>query len=93
MNIGVDIMGGDFAPEKPLEGVKLAARELSESDKLFLFGKAGQISEYLSGANIPINKIEIIDCDENIEMGDDPVRAFLEKEFCNIQRFCLSKAK
>jgi len=86
MNIGVDIMGGDFAPEKPLEGVKLAARELSENDKLFLFGKGALIRDSLSDLDIPLNRIKIVDCDENIDMGDDPIRAFFEKKNSGITK-------
>ena len=39
MRIGVDIMGGDFAPEKTIEGAILATKELSKETQLVFFGQ------------------------------------------------------
>ena len=39
MRIGIDIMGGDFSPEKTVHGAVLANEHLSENSKLILFGK------------------------------------------------------
>ena len=39
MRIGVDIMGGDFAPEKTINGAILAAKELPKETKLIFFGQ------------------------------------------------------
>ena len=39
MRIGVDIMGGDFAPEKTIDGAILAAKELSKETQLVFFGQ------------------------------------------------------
>ena len=38
MNIGLDIMGGDHAPDATIRGAMLAHKEISETDRLFLFG-------------------------------------------------------
>ena len=39
MKIGIDIMGGDFAPKKTIEGAVLSLKHFHNGEKLFLFGK------------------------------------------------------
>ncbi len=86
MNIGFDIMGGDFAPDLTIKGVILAAQELLENDKLFLFGKEEIIRESLSKYNIPMQKFEIINAPQTIDMGDDPVKVIREKNNSSITK-------
>ena len=38
MKIGIDVMGGDHAPEAIVSGAVLASRELSASAKIILIG-------------------------------------------------------
>jgi glycerol-3-phosphate acyltransferase PlsX len=38
MKIALDVMGGDFAPQNPIGGVKLALESLPAITKLFLVG-------------------------------------------------------
>ena len=38
MRIGIDIMGGDYAPEKIVQGVLLAKEEIKDKTELVLFG-------------------------------------------------------
>jgi glycerol-3-phosphate acyltransferase PlsX len=38
MRIGVDIMGGDFAPKKTIHGAILAQEEFTQDVKIVLFG-------------------------------------------------------
>ena len=39
MRIGIDIMGGDYAPSKTLHGAILAVKEFPKNTTLVLFGK------------------------------------------------------
>lgn len=80
MNIGVDIQGGDFAPNAVLDGVILASKVLDKNDKLFLFGEEEVIRKYLADQGVDANIFEIVNCSETLAMGDDPVRSFLEKK-------------
>lgn len=48
MRIGVDIMGGDFAPEQTTLGAIAAWRELPSDITLVLFGDRQQILPFLS---------------------------------------------
>ncbi|MBR5984228.1 MAG: phosphate acyltransferase [Bacteroidales bacterium] len=80
MNIGVDIQGGDFAPDAVLEGATLALDFLDKDDKLFLFGNEEYIRKYFANRSVDAGVFEIVNCSETFAMGDDPVRTFREKK-------------
>lgn len=79
MNIGIDIMGGDFAPDETIKGVILAKKLSSEDVNLFLFGPESQIRTKLIEYNATPENFHIINCSETLDMGDDPVKSFAEK--------------
>ena len=45
MKIGLDVMGGDYAPEATIAGAIMASKELSTSDKIVLIGDEQIIRE------------------------------------------------
>ena len=47
IRIGIDIMGGDFAPNKTIEGSILAANDLSQNIQLVLIGDETKILKEL----------------------------------------------
>ena len=47
MRIGIDIMGGDHAPEKIVQGVLLAKEEIKDKTELVLFGDKKKIENLL----------------------------------------------
>ncbi len=79
MKIGVDIMGGDFAPKASVLGAIKAYNELPEDVKLVLIGDEVRIKEILIGENVEPNLFEIVHTDEVITMGDHPAKAFAAK--------------
>ena len=80
MNIGVDIYGGDFAPDAVLDGVVLALEVLDKDDRLFLFGNEEYIRKYFANRRVDAGVFEIVNCSETFAMGDDPVKTFREKK-------------
>ncbi len=86
MRIGIDIMGGDYAPKKTVEGAILALKELSAEDKIVLFGKKDSILTELKKHNISHTNFEIIDCEDIISMGAPPTRAFKSKPNSSIAK-------
>lgn len=79
MNIGIDINGGDFAPDEILKGAILAQKHLDAKDRLFLFGdEAGILAKLKEFGENPGDYVTV-NCSQTIEMGDDPVKSFLEK--------------
>ncbi len=47
MRIGIDIMGGDFAPQKTIEGTVLSMDEIASGTEIVLFGIKEKILEEL----------------------------------------------
>ena len=77
MNIALDVMGGDHAPEATVAGAVLAARSLNID--VSLVGKPALIEEHLAkhdtgGLNLPI-----VPASEVIEMDDKPAKAVRNK--------------
>jgi len=79
MNIGLDIMGGDFAPASSIGGAILALQSLPDSDILFLFGNEELIKQELSKRNIESERLRIVHAPEVIGMSDQPMKAFKQK--------------
>ena len=79
MRIGIDIMGGDYAPMEPTLGSILAFKELPSSVTLVLLGDRNAILPILKQNNISESAFEIIHAAEVIEMNDSPTRAFVQK--------------
>ena len=79
MRIGIDIMGGDFAPQKTVHGAILAQKELPEETEIVLFGNKNDILAELKPHYISEDLFEIVDCTEVIDMGEHAVKAFKQK--------------
>lgn len=79
MKIGVDILGGDFAPDANLSGVVLAKSELPTDVTLVLLGDKDQIFSGLSLLGADPVDFEIIHAPDVITMHDHPTRAIPQK--------------
>lgn len=79
MKIGLDVMGGDFAPEATINGALMAAEALSGSDKILLIGDKDTINSHLADKSYPAGRIEIVHASQVIEMGEKPLKAISSK--------------
>jgi len=79
MKIGIDILGGDFAPEANISGAVLAKRELPTDVQLVLLGDRDQISSGLSLLRENPDEYEIVHAPDVITMHDHPTRAIPQK--------------
>lgn len=79
MKIGIDILGGDFAPDANIKGAILAQRELPSEVKLVLIGDRDQISSGLSSFGGNPTDFEIVHAPDVITMNDHPTRAIPSK--------------
>jgi glycerol-3-phosphate acyltransferase PlsX len=86
MRIGIDIMGGDYAPQKTVHGAILALNELPNDTKIVLFGRESEILSELKQYNIDANNFEIINCTDVIDMGEHPTKAFKSKPNSSIAK-------
>ncbi|WP_320054736.1 phosphate acyltransferase PlsX [uncultured Acetobacteroides sp.] len=78
MKIGVDAMGGDFAPEAVVLGAIEAQKQFSDV-RLVLIGDKVKIEEILVREGANIASFDIVHTDQVIEMGEHPVKAFSSK--------------
>ena len=77
MNIGIDMMGGDFAP---LEAVKGVQQYLSQSDnQLFCIGDETQLKELFQRHGISSPFLHLVHASEIIGYHEHPTKALKEK--------------
>lgn len=81
MKIAIDVMGGDFAPQELILGVKNYLQENNEAN-LILVGNEKVIKELWQ--NIPTDKCEIYHTDEVVEMGEHPLHALRKKKSASV---------
>jgi glycerol-3-phosphate acyltransferase PlsX len=79
MRIGLDILGGDYAPEAAVCGAILATRQLPEDSRLVLIGDESSIVSICKREQFDLSLFDIVHTSERIEMGDHPARAFSQK--------------
>jgi len=79
MKIGIDVLGGDFAPEANLGGASLARKELPADVKIVLIGDQKSILSGLSSLNEDASNYEIVHAPDAITMHDHPTRALSQK--------------
>jgi glycerol-3-phosphate acyltransferase PlsX len=84
MRIGLDVMGGDFAPQAIIEGAADSLRHLSSDDKLVLIGDKDSIHNKLAEMKTNLSHLEIIHTTQVIEMGDVPSKAYSQKQDSSI---------
>jgi len=80
MKILVDAMGGDNAPLCVLQGAAQAAAEFGDGMELVLLGEEAAIKDCAAQNKIDLAPFEIINCTENIDMHDDPVKSVRHKK-------------
>lgn len=78
MRIGLDILGGDFAPDATIGGALLALKELPPSVKLVLIGDEVLIKKALEKEK-SASAFEIVHAPDVIGMGEHPTKAFSQK--------------
>ncbi len=79
MRIGVDIMGGDFAPEATLSGAVLARKDLPDETELVLFGDQDQIKVIATRERYDLSGFTVFHTTHSIGMGDHPAKSFSKK--------------
>ncbi|MBU0693982.1 MAG: phosphate acyltransferase PlsX [Candidatus Omnitrophica bacterium] len=80
--IGLDVSGGDFAPEEILKGAILAKEEFNAD--VILIGVREEIEKELSRYKSTSGKFVIMDAPEKIGMGESPVSSVRRKRNSSI---------
>ncbi|WP_353124314.1 phosphate acyltransferase PlsX [Parapedobacter pyrenivorans] len=86
MKIGLDILGGDFAPEATIQGAILAAKQLSEDQKIVLIGDQDIAKQHIEQAGENPAFFEYVHAPDLIGMGEHPTKAIAQKPNSSISR-------
>ena len=84
MNIGLDIMGGDFAPEAIVLGAIEARKEISSKHSITLVGDLEVAKNILFKEQVDPNLFTLVHASEVIEMGDHATKAMRSKQDSSI---------
>ena len=82
MRIGIDAMGGDFAPKECIKAVLEEASVENCEYQFFIFGEQKALSEYQEALTHP--KIIVIHTGESIGMGEHATKAVASKKESSI---------
>jgi glycerol-3-phosphate acyltransferase PlsX len=84
MNIALDIMGGDYAPQEALKGVGLFLSDNQAPVNLILIGDESQATPLLSSSGIDASKVKVVHAPQVIGMHEHPTKALKEKQQSSI---------
>lgn len=84
MRIGIDVMGGDNAPDAILEGALESLKRLKPDDELVLVGRGDVIDSALADRGIRDDRVTVVACSQVIAMDDSPVEAVRTKKDSSI---------
>jgi phosphate acyltransferase len=85
MKIGLDIMGGDYAPAEAIKGVQLFCEEVQDTSMhLLLIGDADAAAPYLSLLDGHRHRYTFVQAGEVIGMDEHPTKALKEKPASSI---------
>lgn len=94
MRIGIDAMGGDYAPVEILKGAALYKESVPSGIDLVLIGQKKVLQEELTKLQLAVDSFEIIDATEVILMAEHPTKALSKKPDSSIAKgFGLLKQK
>ena len=88
MRIGVDVMGGDFAPDPILEGALQATTQLESDDVVVLYGDKAIIDAAVSTFEGAVASIEVVGTTETVSMDESPVDAVRTKQDSSLVVMC-----
>src|SRR5689334_6011967 len=84
MTIGLDMMGGDFAPLEAVKGIQLYLSETAAPAMLLLTGDEQQINPLLKEYGISADKVRVVHAPQVIDMHEHPTKALKEKQQSSI---------
>ena len=84
MNIGLDMMGGDFAPLEAVKGVAQYLEETNSRVTLTLIGDKTQLDSLLQEYKIQSGLVKVVHAEQVIDMHEHPTKALKEKQQSSI---------
>jgi glycerol-3-phosphate acyltransferase PlsX len=84
MKIGIDIMGGDFAPLEAIKGIQQYLQEKKGKAHLYLLGDEEEITPLTEEHSLSPNDFTIVHAPQVIGMHEHPTKALKEKQKSSI---------
>ena len=84
IRLGIDAMGGDFAPENVILGAIDALSCMDSGTELVLIGDSRHITEVCRHYGVDSGNFVIVNASQRIEMGERPVEAYNRKRDSSI---------
>lgn len=84
MRIGIDMMGGDFAPREAVRGIALFLKNFDRFVELYLFGDQSLVVPMLAEEGIANSQYTIVHAPQVIGMHEHPTKALKEKQASSI---------
>lgn len=84
MNIGIDMMGGDFAPLEAVKGLKLYLSAGTPAASLYLIGDETLVNPLLEQYQVSSPNLHLIHAPEVIGYHEHPTKALKEKQRSSI---------
>ena len=79
MRIGIDMMGGDYAPSSTIRGSILARKALPDDVEIILIGDQEVYSRYSEENHLDVSGLSIVHTSDFVGMEDHPLKVFKEK--------------
>lgn len=84
VSIGIDMMGGDYAPLEAVKGVRAYLAAFSHPSELLLIGNQEELETLLSAHEITSSRVRIVHAEEVIDMHEHPTKALKDKKKSSI---------
>lgn len=84
IRIGLDMMGGDFAPEEAVKGAAAWLEEGHQHVHLVMIGQEEKINKITAGYGLPAEMYTVVNASQVIEMHEHPTKALKEKQDSSI---------
>lgn len=79
MNIAIDVMGGDYAPEAVIDGIIESIDLLTNGETILAIGPQDTINNLFNSRNFSSSQVRVIHAEQVIEMGEHPTKALSQK--------------
>jgi glycerol-3-phosphate acyltransferase PlsX len=84
MKIGIDMMGGDYAPLEAVKGISLYLAEQGDASSLVLLGDEAQVNPLLESHGLSGMGLQVVHAPQVIDMHEHPTKALKEKQQSSI---------
>lgn len=86
MKIGLDVLGGDYAPNSTIVGAIEAQKVLKNDQRIVLLGDEEEIKKHIEAAGVDTTLFDYVHAPENISMHEHPTKAITQKPNSSVSK-------